>query len=300
MSQAGRAALTVALTLSLAASTASARCDPSGRQSFIRGLESLNQGDLPAAARIFYQLVQVEPGCPEVRNNLAVVFAEQGRLEEAAQQLQQALQLDPAYQRAHLNLERIEALRRERQGQGPQVTPAPAASPPVAAQPTPAPAEIVQAESPPGAAMTPETKQSDAPPETKVVEAKPTPTKPADSNGVGTPPPSPTPEAHGAVACVIEPARNRVCVYQHAAEAMTAGECYSIASAEVRSWPRWLTASEVTPKRIRLLDETGQTRLEIVAEDTAVSGDALHLRRADWEALAAQVVPWHTGWIILQ
>ncbi len=109
------AALGITLLILVSASQASVQCDPSGRAAFVEGLELLSHGNLPAATRIFFQLVQSQPACPEARNNLAVLFVEQDRFDEAAAQLQQALQLNPAYERARVNLARVEALLKERQ-----------------------------------------------------------------------------------------------------------------------------------------------------------------------------------------
>src|SRR5207247_3689871 len=96
-----------------------------------------------------------------------------------------------------------------------------------------------------------------------------------------------TSESRGANACVIEPGNNRVCVYQRAGDVIANDQCYTFTAMQVRAWPRWLVASEVQPTRIRLLDESGQTRLEIVARDTAVNGDVLRLQQGDFESLAA-------------
>jgi tetratricopeptide (TPR) repeat protein len=78
---------------------------------FRSGVEALSRGDLPAAAQVFGYLVAKESGSAEVRNNLAVVLAERGQIDAAAAQLRRALELRPDYQRARLNLERVQALR---------------------------------------------------------------------------------------------------------------------------------------------------------------------------------------------
>jgi tetratricopeptide (TPR) repeat protein len=77
---------------------------------FQSGIEALSRGDLPAAAQAFDELVAREGGSAEVRNNLAVVLAERGQIDAAAEQLRRALELRPDYQRARLNLERVQAL----------------------------------------------------------------------------------------------------------------------------------------------------------------------------------------------
>jgi tetratricopeptide (TPR) repeat protein len=78
---------------------------------FRSGVEALSRGDWPAAAQVFGYLVAKESGSAEVRNNLAVVLAERGHIDAAAEQLRRALELRPDYQRARLNLERVQALR---------------------------------------------------------------------------------------------------------------------------------------------------------------------------------------------
>ncbi|MGD0947614.1 MAG: hypothetical protein ABSA52_09295 [Candidatus Binatia bacterium] len=78
---------------------------------FQLGVEALSRGDLPAAAKMFDDLAKGGGGSAEVRNNLAVVLAERGQIDAAAEQLRRALELRPDYQRARLNLERVQALR---------------------------------------------------------------------------------------------------------------------------------------------------------------------------------------------
>ena len=132
MNLSGIATLGIALLVLASMSPASAQCDPAGHAAFAQGLEVLSHGDLPAATRIFFQLVQTQPACPEARNNLAVLFVEQDRWDEAAAQLQQALQLNPGYERARVNLARVEALLKEQrrcEQAAATATPEPSATP---------------------------------------------------------------------------------------------------------------------------------------------------------------------------
>jgi tetratricopeptide (TPR) repeat protein len=296
------ATIWVAVAALLSAAAASAECRPSGHKAFVVGLEALNRGDLSAAAKAFYRLVEAQPRCAEARNNLAVVFVEQGRIDEAAEQLRQALEANPNYRRARVNLDRVEGLLRAQQESTPQAKPS---SEPQTLAATPELVGTVHVQEESGQSKLPEATQTapePTPTEGPRASAQKTETPLADPQFVGPPlpPANAGADARTTAACVIEPTQNRLCVYQRTASAMASSECYPIALAEVRSWPRWVVASEVSPKRIRLLDETGQTRLEIVAEDVAASGDVLRLRRNDMEALAATVVPWRTGWIILE
>ena len=59
------------------------------------------------------QALRLKPDDAEVQNNLAIVLAQQGRLDEAAARFQQALRLRPDYPDAHNNL----GIVREKQGQ---------------------------------------------------------------------------------------------------------------------------------------------------------------------------------------
>jgi tetratricopeptide (TPR) repeat protein len=168
--------LPIGMALLLSAASALAQCRPSGRDSFAAGLEALSRGDLPAAAARFEEVVHAQPDCAEARNNFAVVLVEQGRIDEAAYQLRQALRARPDYYRARLNLDRVVALitaqRREAFGEAPlgsaearplAAEPAvPAAPPNIAALEPPSPppvacaSTIVQrARSSPTAAMRP-------------------------------------------------------------------------------------------------------------------------------------------------
>jgi tetratricopeptide (TPR) repeat protein len=83
-------------------------------RAFESGVEALSRGDLAAAAQVFDDLAAREGGSAEVRNNLAVALAERGQIDAAAEQLRRALELRPDYERARLNLERLQALRAAR------------------------------------------------------------------------------------------------------------------------------------------------------------------------------------------
>src|SRR5262245_35791014 len=67
--------------------TAGADCLPSGRPTFVKGVDALGRGDLPVARQAFESLVKEQPDCAEARNNLAVVLVEQGQIDAAAEQL---------------------------------------------------------------------------------------------------------------------------------------------------------------------------------------------------------------------
>ena len=52
----------------------------------------------------YQQALRLEPDSPEAQNNLGIVLAKQGRLDEAAACYQQALHLKAEYPDAHNNL----------------------------------------------------------------------------------------------------------------------------------------------------------------------------------------------------
>jgi tetratricopeptide (TPR) repeat protein len=268
------------------ASGAVGECRSSGRREFATALEALSAGDLATSARLLLDLIEQQPNCPEARNNLAVIFVEQERFADAAEQLREAIRQRPGYQLAQRNLERLDAVM-QAQRAAHHVAEAP---PPIVAGAPPTPASGGGA--PPGplaegshpALIEPTARVTSRPSQT----ADPTagPTAPAERN-VST-------------VSVIEPSHNRVCVHQRNSQGVTGEECYPIAAVEVSTWPRWLVATELTPQRIRLRDESGQLRLEIVREGVSVTGDALRLREEDFDALAQRIVPWRTAWVVLE
>jgi tetratricopeptide (TPR) repeat protein len=264
------------------ATAAGAQCQPSGRATFATGLEALDRGDLSAAAAAFETLVRTQTDCAEARNNLAVVLVEQGRLREAAEQLHRAVELQPDYHRARLNLERVETLLAAR---------------PIAARPvtTPPAQPAVEVERPPAAEARPTA--SPVPTLAPAPTAVPTPASTVPSPPV--PPSIAVLEPEGRTAAVIEAAQNRICVYRKAAEGLVRDACYTIVTARLGADVRWLTASDLTPKRIRLVDETGRKRLKIVGGDGTGGADVVQLRAADFSALSAVIVAWRTGWVVL-
>ena len=258
-----RAWSAVAVVLCLAARV-TAECAPAGRDAFAAGLEALGRGDLAGAATRFEALVHQQPACAEARNNLAVVLVEQGRLEEAADQLRHAVEAEPNYHRARLNLERVETLLAAR-------TP-----PTVIAQalPTPTDTPVVEAQAPRAPAPPP------APPANPV---------PRQLVALGP---------AGATAGGLDLAAQRVCVYRSTGAAITAQSCAPIVSLSSVPNAQWLVTSEMSARRIYLVDESGQRRLKVTSESGTGTHDVLRLRQADYDALAAQVVPWRTSWVI--
>jgi tetratricopeptide (TPR) repeat protein len=71
---------------------------------FLRGIVETDQGEVDAALSTFQELTQDFPELPEPHNNLAVIFAQQGRYEDAKAALLQALAASPDYAIAHENL----------------------------------------------------------------------------------------------------------------------------------------------------------------------------------------------------
>jgi tetratricopeptide (TPR) repeat protein len=259
------------ILLLCAASSALAECRPAGRESFAAGVKALSRGDLTSADRIFEELVQQQPDCAEARNNLAAVLVEQGRLAEAAEQLRRAVELQPSYQRARVNLQRVEALLATRPAAG--QPPSPLRS----TEPTPPKVAPVVAERPAPA------------------EPLPTPTEPAA-------PAAPSSlvrlEPTGANVCVVQPAQRRICVYRRTETAVALEDCYPSVAMDVRAWPRWLVAAEVTPERVALVDETARNRLKVIPDNHTVALNTIQLAQPDFAALSGKIAPWRTAWVV--
>jgi tetratricopeptide (TPR) repeat protein len=271
----GRLVLLALLTA--VAAPVPAECLPSGRTTFAEGLAALGRGDLQTAFARFEKLVQEQPDCAEARNNLAVVLFEMGLHEEADKQLRQAVELNPDYQRARFNLRRVE---KSFHGAAPKPEVETALTPEatVAPQPSAAPAaaQPTLASLPTPAAPTPS-----APP--------PVPGVPANLAAL---------EPQGATACVLDAARKQLCVYRRTPTAIVEDGCSAILSTHVASWPPWVVASDLTSRRVRLVDDTHHRRLRVVPDGVQMD-DSVTVRKQDFEALGKKVAPWRTGWLVL-
>lgn len=71
---------------------------------FLRGVLLAGQGRSAEAAEAYERMTLDFPELPEPFNNLAVLRAAEGRLDQARLLLESALRLDPAYRTAHENL----------------------------------------------------------------------------------------------------------------------------------------------------------------------------------------------------
>jgi tetratricopeptide (TPR) repeat protein len=71
---------------------------------FIRSRIEIERGNLQAAKNALLEITQQFPELPEPYNNLAVLEAETGRLEEAKEYLELALKVQPNFATAHENL----------------------------------------------------------------------------------------------------------------------------------------------------------------------------------------------------
>jgi tetratricopeptide (TPR) repeat protein len=69
-----------------------------------RGVILTRQGNIDEAIATFDQLSKDRPELPEPLNNLAVLYAAQGRYDDSRQVLQRAIALEPRYDTAHENL----------------------------------------------------------------------------------------------------------------------------------------------------------------------------------------------------
>src|SRR3990172_8484880 len=71
---------------------------------FLKGLILTRQNKLDTAKEIFIRLTQEHPELPELFNNLAVIYAEQGDFNNAREALQMAINTHPSYATAQENL----------------------------------------------------------------------------------------------------------------------------------------------------------------------------------------------------
>jgi tetratricopeptide (TPR) repeat protein len=69
-----------------------------------RGVILTRQGNIDEAITTFDELSKDRPELPEPLNNLAVLYAAQGRYEDSGKVLQRAIELEPRYDTAHENL----------------------------------------------------------------------------------------------------------------------------------------------------------------------------------------------------
>lgn len=76
--------------------------DPQMR--FMQGVIFRQQGNLEGARETFTGLTREFPELPEPHNNLAVLDAAEGRLQDALRSLETAIRLNPTYGTAHRNL----------------------------------------------------------------------------------------------------------------------------------------------------------------------------------------------------
>jgi hypothetical protein len=70
----------------------------------LRGVVLTRQGNVDEAIATFDELSKDRPKLPEPLNNLAVLYAAQGRYEDSLEVLQRAIVLEPRYDTAHENL----------------------------------------------------------------------------------------------------------------------------------------------------------------------------------------------------
>ncbi len=71
---------------------------------FLKGLVLTRMERFPQAETTFVELIKLNPDLPEPYNNLAVVYAAQGKYGEAEQALKNAINTHPSYATAHENL----------------------------------------------------------------------------------------------------------------------------------------------------------------------------------------------------
>ncbi len=84
-----------------------AAVDPA--KEFTAGLLAMSKGDLDRAAQHFQAVIRQDPQSFEAHNNLAVIYAEQGKNAQALTELQRVLELRPDYYRGRKNLAELYA-----------------------------------------------------------------------------------------------------------------------------------------------------------------------------------------------
>jgi len=77
------------------------------QERFLQGVALMDEQRDAAALEVFVQLTQEYPGLPDPYNNIALLHARAGRLEEARQALEVALRNDPGHRTARANLGRV-------------------------------------------------------------------------------------------------------------------------------------------------------------------------------------------------
>jgi Flp pilus assembly protein TadD len=76
--------------------------DPAAR--FLKGVVLSSQNQSGEAIQVFLALIRDNPELPEPHNNLAVLYAAQGKYDDARAELELAIQASPGYATAHENL----------------------------------------------------------------------------------------------------------------------------------------------------------------------------------------------------
>lgn len=71
---------------------------------FLQGLLFTETNEIDAAIKVFTEITQFYPELPEPYNNLAVLYAQQNRLDKAKDALEMAIVTHPAYAKAYENL----------------------------------------------------------------------------------------------------------------------------------------------------------------------------------------------------
>jgi ketosteroid isomerase-like protein len=97
----------VALLLASSTMVSAATDGQLAQRQFDQAVTLAQQGNVNQAIGIFKQLTSEHPDWPEPYNNLAVLYARQGRYAEAGAALEAALATHPSYSAAHKNLNQV-------------------------------------------------------------------------------------------------------------------------------------------------------------------------------------------------
>jgi tetratricopeptide (TPR) repeat protein len=95
------------LEAALEVSAAAAQRFPSAPVYFVRAAALRRAGDGPAAERALARALEIDPDHVEARIDLALRLVERGEIEDAASELEAALEINPYAPRAHYNYARL-------------------------------------------------------------------------------------------------------------------------------------------------------------------------------------------------
>lgn len=89
---------------------------PGAKRELEKGLESLKRQDLSAASKRFNKVLQSNPNCGPALNGLGIIAMQSGKTSDAKSYFAQAVEVDPQFPPAYLNLGRVLLLAKDYAG----------------------------------------------------------------------------------------------------------------------------------------------------------------------------------------